>query len=457
MCRSVVLALPLILLFAGWSDAEPEVELVTPMGSTVRATLLSTTIRIETRRGVVELTAASLRSLTLGDTDSADSPEGTCSGILIGELWLRTEFGDVTLTRNRIATLRMIVPLAKSPTDAAGVDLAPTSVVRLSSTIAEMTLSPDRAWLYLLNSSDGAICRVDTKTCVLDSAICRLGGGVAGMCLSPDGATIYAFSDPPYESFRPGAGLRACGGFVHVIESATMRVRSSIQLEVVPKGIAADDRGMVFIPGYPQGFGDAPATATSPVDFLVLDGTSRNIVLRTHLGWSTVAPTLLHPDHKRIYGPTSCISLPADARTTPEYTLYPELGEGRGPSSISPDGRYLISGGTGKILRLAKNRRDDMKSCAAVKPHLAAAWDEGLPWMVVSTLDGQLHVYTYQGFEPRVSFNLGAPAYRMLLDLRNNALYCAMDRGTRNFRGHGQLPAAAGAGDLHVYSLASLQ
>ena len=117
----------------------------------------------------------------------------------------------------------------KSPTQAA---LRPRRVLALDGNVTELLADPDRSRLYYLARTHRGVHlgRIDADKEELDAEL-ALPPETHALCLTPDGKTLYAGG----------------GGVVSVIDSATLRVRRSLDLDGDIWSVAADNAGRVYV------------------------------------------------------------------------------------------------------------------------------------------------------------------------------------------------------------------
>jgi WD40 repeat protein len=328
---------------------------------------------------------------------------------------------------------------------AQGDELSPTATIKLSATVPDLYFSPDRSLLYLLNTSEGKIQRIDTAKRKLDSVEGEAVEAAERMTLSPDGKTIYVCASP--EGHKGTAG-KAQTGKIQVLDAATLKEKANFKIPLDPFDIKAGAGDQVFVSG-----GSGQWT-----NIALVDAKKKSITNAKVSGCWMGAFMEIMPDGKRLYHCSLGISPPsvhgvwlgAKGEQTAQSECRSESGNPVGGwFYITPDGKFLISS-TGTVLRLAKGSKDDLKPAGKVERHLSCACDKNSKLFFVGTADGSLKVYSYPDFELKTSYDLKAPACRMLVDAASNTLYCAVEtkKSDKPFRN-----SPTGVGDIHIYDI----
>ncbi len=445
----------LALLLLASQEGVP-VEIETADSSKVRGTLETPSIKFKSDVGEVEIEAKKIRTLTFGDSDTLTTESTSLKGRLVtAELKVKTDFGTLTLSREKIKKITfnpgpVVAPPTKPPPrkDDPLPDNAvpPAAIVKLGACLPDLFLSPDKKWLYLLNVSDGKVQRVDMAKRALDAASANTMNGTEAACMTPDGAAIYTCASPDGHAWSN----KKPNGKIQWFETATMKLKSTFAIEIDPVDIETDGKGHAFVSSGSQG----------QKAVCVVDISKQSIVARW--GNDSCAPYLrMKPDGKRLYYGNQRVSpadffaivIPDDVDTD-KVTSYDSPYHGEyslgGPFQISPDGAYIVAA-TGAVLRLAKNRPDDMKYAGKLEPHNAAVFRGDSVWLV--TQAGMLKCYSFPECELRESFVLGVDVYRMVVDADNGILVCAIDSQKK---ADGQ-QVVNGVGDLYFYDLKNLK
>jgi S1-C subfamily serine protease len=320
-------------------------------------------------------------------------------------------------------------------------EFRPSVTISLGASIPDMFLSPDGAWLYLLNGSDGKVIKLDTSKREMAADEAPVGEGTVGMCMAPNGKNLYTFAAPQGYANDP---KKVGEGKFQVIDPANLRVRSTFSAAVDPYDAEADDRGRLFVT---SGSGQHTFIA-------VIDSSSRRMVAQ----WDGIyhrSLVVLHPDQKRLYAQTTglspgdiyCFQIPDDVRQRPSRYDSPYHGDPRlgGPFVIAPDGKMLVSS-TGTVLRLAKMQADDLRFTGRVEQHVAAA--AAGDTLLIATDKGTLGVYTLSALEqPKREYHVGKVLFLLAYDSKREVLYGIAAREKRQERGRW------GVGDLLIYDL----
>ncbi len=322
-------------------------------------------------------------------------------------------------------------------------ELKPAATIKFNACLRDIALSKDRKWLYVLNTSDGKLQRVDTAKRTLDAAAVDLADGTEGMCLSPDGKTIYTFASPEgHKAFLEKDKVQS--GKLQVIDVATMKVTNTFAIEFDPYDMEADDKGRLFITG-----GSGAWSSIAVVDV------ARKALIAKWANIETKSVLRISPDRKRLYlagSRITSIQIPDDV-TKDKAEIWDVMQQGSAVSSMSllvaPDGKHVVSP-TGSVLRVAKNRTDDLKLAGTVEAWYAAAMDEGAGVLLVATR-GMIKGYSYPDLKLQQAFTVPQTPYRMVLDAASKTLYCAVEKEARN-----DARDTAGVGDLLIFDATKL-
>ncbi len=312
--------------------------------------------------------------------------------------------------------------LAAVPPISAQDELSPTATITLRATVPDLIFAPKRNWIYLFNSSEGKVQRIDPAKRRLDTVEAEVMEGTERLTMSPDGKWLYTCASPQGHKYSVPFGANTTGK-IQVIDAASLTVKSTFTIPLDPADIKAGAGGHVYITG-------GSGQHSEVVD---VDVTRKSIVGKLGPCWMG-SYLEITPDGKRLYHCSLGISpnsispiwlgagseeIPRSVRSDPKTPIG-------GWFYITPDGKYVVMN-TGTVLRLARNRRDDLKPVAKIERNLCAATDKGASVLFVGTPDGALKVYTYPSMEVKDSYMLKAPACRMLLDGTSGTLYCAVE------------------------------
>jgi WD40 repeat protein len=357
--------------------------------------------------------------------------------------------GKQVLAASRDATVR-VWDLGKRPPTAAtgssvevprtdvapppsGERLHPVRVLPVGGTIGSLLLAPDEAALYYLNLTDSRVGRVDLASGKRDREL-DLPPGTEALCLTPDGTTLCALA--------PGKEAKLV-----VLDAHKLEIRKVLSLPSPVYDIAAADNGVVFLSGSSSGW----------TDLFVVDTHQDKVAARWGGIWSR-SLLQLAPDQKHLYvssqgvtpGVIEGVTLPA--RLDDKPVPYRSRAVGKqplgGPSSITPDGKYLLCR-TGTVLRLTPERETDLEYAATLPAFLAAATDLNQRAVFVLTAEGWLKRYSYPDFKPERSQRLGILAYQAVHAGKQGHLYVA-GFDPAGLSGN---PRARGYGDIFVYEV----
>lgn len=314
-------------------------------------------------------------------------------------------------------------------------ELVPTAIVKLNSTISDLNFSSDRAWIYFLNTSEGKIQRLDTAKRKLDSAEVEVVEGSGRMAMSPDGKTLFVCAS------------EGQSGKIQVVDLAALKINSTFKIRFDPFDIKAGS-GLVYATG-----GSGQWT-----NVVSIDPKKKTIVGKVARCFQQ-AFLEITPDGKRLYhcspgsSPASIEGIWQSGGTSMARSENDNpVG---GWFQITPDGKFLVSS-TGTVLRLAKSAKDDLKPVAKVEKHLSCAVDKNGKVFLVATPEGSLKVYSYPDFELKDSFDLKAPACRMLLDGASSTLYCAAETKKAGKIERLVRKSPIGVGDIHIYDVSKI-
>lgn len=304
------------------------------------------------------------------------------------------------------------------------------STLSMNVTIAGMIPSRDGAWVYLLNTTDARVQRVNVQTRDLDSESIEVDPLSEGMCISPNGKTIYVFvAQPPNKADDPK--IRAVPGKVHVIDAGSFRITKTVPMHTniynggsivvgfSPFDMTADDKGTLYT------FGSTSAAAFSVEK-------KSGVTLGVEL--SDRGPLRLHPDGKRLYHGTTQrspgrfyrILLPNKAGA-PYQIHYNQIGRfpAGGDFILSGDGKFLIGSG-GSIMLLSLKEEEDLVFHMSVDPHQAAALDEAAGLLFLACPGQVVKVFSYPDFVQRQTFPLPHEAFALALVPATQLLLCAV-------------------------------
>jgi hypothetical protein len=269
----------------------------------------------------------------------------------------------------------------------------------------------------------------------------RLVDGSDTLFLTPDGKTLYA-SAPADRSSREGT--------VQVIDPLKMELRKTFTISAAPFDLAATDAGLLFVSG---GAGDW-------TDIAVVDVKNEAVLARWGGVWRRSFVRLAR-DQDRLYvatqgvapGQVEAILIPGRLDEKPvQYKSSAATEHALGGDFVlTPDGRFLLCK-TGTVLRLSKERDEDLKYFATIEPFLAAVVAPDLGLVLTANKDSTLRAYSYPDFKPQTIYRIGAIAYQVALDAQQGRLYAAaFDPKTLTER-----PRGKSAGGIHVYDLKDL-
>lgn len=112
---------------------------------------------------------------------------------------------------------------------------APTKMIPLRGLIKRFIPSPDGRWLYLLDTHNRKVCRIDTDKAAIDQEVADISTSTTSFCLTPDGKKIYCCSQT---------------NRIDVIDTATFKLERAVTINKgQPTDIAATDQGMVILIG----------------------------------------------------------------------------------------------------------------------------------------------------------------------------------------------------------------
>src|SRR5207248_5901984 len=71
--------------------------------------------------------------------------------------------------------------------------LRPAAVLSVNGTVGQLTLSPNRKWLFFLNRTENTLVQVEAAT-LRQTRTLKLADGAEAFALTPDGKTLYALA-----------------------------------------------------------------------------------------------------------------------------------------------------------------------------------------------------------------------------------------------------------------------
>jgi WD40 repeat protein len=309
--------------------------------------------------------------------------------------------------------------------------LRPVASVALGGTLANLTLSPNGRWLYVLNRTESALVRLDAQTLRV-TATRAVPDTAATFALAPDGRALYLAV--------PDHGR----GELRVFDPTTLELKKSIPLPAEPYDLAAGAGGVVYVSGGGTGW----------TDVTVVDAANSAVRARWGGAWAR-SLLALAPDGGRLFVATQGVTpgrveawaIPEPLTDKPAARAAP-AGTLGGPTTVTPDGHFLLCP-TGTVLRLTPAQDDDLQPTADVGPYLAAAVDVERGTAFFFRDDGALDRMAYPAFKPQSSYRTGVIAFGAALDAQADRLYVAGIPQSA-FRDR---PRARGLGDVLVFNV----
>jgi mono/diheme cytochrome c family protein len=337
------------------------------------------------------------------------------------------------------ASTNVAPPSAKVKADS---DLAPVAEFDLKATLSDLIVSKNRKWVYVLNTSEAKIQRINTEKLDLDMTAATLTEGVEKMRMNPAGDHLFICASPNGHDHQNGNK----GGKFQVINPETLEVTHTVNVGFSIWDFAPDDKGILYAT-----MGGGQHTHIHTVNSKAKTSTAE----LPPLIWER-AIVRLTPSQQLLYF--------ADTEISPNTMHFLNISgnfpigfnslvrtrvPAQGRFEISPDGKFLICLG-GQILRTAGSTITDLKSVAAIDVHISIALDKEAKIFFVATKDKVLKVFSYPDFELKHTLAINGQAYRMALDAKGGKLYCAMTQGKVD------PPFGVGLGSLQVYDVKDL-
>ena len=329
-----------------------------------------------------------------------------------------------------VAVFLLLAPQEKGDEPVPRPKLAKT--VKISVDVAEMILSPDRAFLYLLDRAGARVLRFDTARRELDSKTAEVPTAARGMTLSPDGKTLYV---TPKDA-----------GAVVVLDAATLETRTTFHVNFAVESMTAAVADRLFVVGQK---GDTFPTVLmdsargEPVWEIPRGSKEDEVCLASGYGW--------------LFTNGYAVPIPEAKAISPGLRL-PRIDwdriEGKGPHTLSPDGAWAFSP-SGEATRMSKGEPGGYALAGKVIPYSALTMDPGHPELWISDLGGRLHVYSLKNLKSVKSYLLQKRAYRLALDARLQVLYSLADEDPWTTKVAEHLRAPRG-GELHIYTVDTL-
>jgi WD40 repeat protein len=309
--------------------------------------------------------------------------------------------------------------------------LKPSAVIPLGATLGNLTLSPNRKWLFVLDRTNGELVQIDAGAFKVTKRL-SLPETCDTFTLTHDGKTLVAVAADDGRSE------------LILIDPISLNVRERFHVDVQACDIAASDGGLIFLSGRSGGWADVA----------VVDWKKERIAGRWGGVW-TNSLLRLSGDQLRLYvssqgvspGKLEAFPIPVKLDEKPGASSAASEAPLGGPFMITPDGQFAILQ-TGAVLRLSANRTDDLQSAARLPPHLAAVADPDAG--KVLTTDGMtIKQYSYPELKWQTTYRLSAQAHQLGFDGKAGRLFvAAID--LQSFRDR---PRAKAVGDLQVYEI----
>ena len=309
--------------------------------------------------------------------------------------------------------------------------LKPIAVIPINGTIGNLTLSPNRKWLFLLNRTSSRLTQIDSNSLKVTHELWVKG--CETFCLTRDGKTIA--------TFLPDDGRAT----IALVDPVPLSLRVQFRVDVSPYDIAATDAGLIFLSGESGGWADVA----------VVDVKKQALIARWGGVWNR-SLLQLSAGQDRLYvssqgvspGKLEAFPIPTKLEDKPSAINASLNGlPAGGPFTIAPDGQFAIFQ-TGSAVRLSANASDDMQAGVKLTAHLSAAADAERGLLFLLAADGfTVKQYSYPELQWQKDLRLGALAQQIAFDGHAGRLYASViDPQALRDR-----PRARGIGDVHVY------
>lgn len=339
-------------------------------------------------------------------------------------------------------------PVAAGPGLEVADSLEVLATLTLRSVVSDLFLSPDGAFLYALDLSDGKVLKLEAGTLKVLKEAPAPDGAVA-MSMSPDGNRLYvAAARPGITSYSPDQKEL---GTIQCLGAKELSVLSTFPIDPAPMDIEATDKGLLVVGACSQWNG-----------LVVVDADKKAVSGGCHSVYGG-ACVRLHPDQTRAYTGDRGLS-PADFRCVPlrkdpktGYGSYDSPYHGEHPLGgsfeISPDGCFLVGSG-GPVLRLSRTQQADLRYLSSIDRFLCAAMAKGCGTLLTTNAEGFLKVYDMGSFELRKSVKTGMLCSRLALDPKRRILYAVAGALPDAQQGQYRHPSTPALGNIVAFSLA---